>query len=75
MECAETKEDTLLLIDDISSELKNETFETSKHVCKQSTTFISKCLDEFTTIQSYSSNELFKINILAMFKCMNKADI
>ena len=76
MEYAENEEDTLLLIDDYASELKNG------DVLKLLNTIVNNRrhlrLSVWMSVQTYKSIPLSNrktINILVLFKCMNKAEI
>ena len=73
---AENEEDTLLLIDDYASELKNG------DILKLLNTFVNNRrhlrLSVWMSVQTYKSIPLSNrktINMLVMFKCMNKAEI
>ena len=76
MEYAKNQVDTLLLIDDYASELKNgdilkllNTFVNNRHHLR---------LSVWMSVQTYKSialSNLKTINIIVMFKCMNKAEI
>ena len=72
---AENEEDTLLLIDDFASELKNG------DVLKLLNTLVNNRrhlrLSVWMSVQTYKSIPLSNrktINILVLFKCMNKAE-
>ena len=73
---AENEEDTLLLIDDYASELKNG------DILKLLNTFVNNRrhlrLSVWMSVQTYKSIPLSNrktINMLILFKCMNKAEI